>query len=60
MLKDVHFVQMMVMSSLGQFSQWVKQNEKLLSAIPLYVNWGKVIVEVSQLYSQVEPSANIW
>ena len=60
MLKDVHFVQMMVMSSLGQFSQWVKHNEKLLSAIPLYVNWGKVIVEVSQLYSQVEPSANIW
>ena len=60
MLKDVHFVQMMVMSSLGQFSQWVKQNEKLLSAIPLYVNWGKVIVGVSQLYSQVEPSANIW
>ena len=60
MLKDVHFVQMMVMSSLGQFSQWVKQNEKLLSSIPLYVNWGKVIVGVSQLYSQVEPSANIW
>ena len=48
MLKVTQFAQIMI-SSLWHFLQWTNQNAKIFSAIPQYVNWGKVIVGVYQV-----------